>query len=93
MSDKEHSTSPRAMIPRRTLLDLDPANSPDVKPGHVVVVGDASKDIISRDQRHNAGVYQSVHSPNPFDHSTDDELERHRENMGSKAKVLPSLEV
>ncbi|TPP63711.1 Protein hu-li tai shao [Fasciola gigantica] len=92
VTDKGPSTSPRAMSPRGTLLRLDPANPPVVEPGHVVVVGAASKGIISREQRHNAGVYQSVYSPNPFDRVTDDDLERYRENMERKAKGLPSLE-
>ncbi|VDP87194.1 unnamed protein product [Echinostoma caproni] len=92
VSGKSPTMSPGTMSPRGTLLRLDPANPPTVEPGHVVVVGAASKGIINRNQRHNAGIYQSVYSPNPFDRVTDDDLKRYRENMDRKAKGLPSLE-
>ncbi len=52
-------TSPRG----GTLLrNLDPANPPQLEQGHVVVVvvGAVSKGIISRNQRHNAGLFQSL---------------------------------
>ncbi|KAL5966474.1 Protein hu-li tai shao [Taenia solium] len=78
--------------PRGTLLRLDPANPPTLEPGHVVVVGAVSKGIISRDQRHNVGLFQSVFSPNPFDQVTDDELERYKRNVERKAKGLPTEE-
>ncbi|OON17975.1 class II Aldolase and Adducin domain protein, partial [Opisthorchis viverrini] len=84
-------TSP-VVSPRGTLLRIDPNNPPTVEPGHVVIVGAVSKGIISRDHRHNAGIYQSVYAPNPFDRVTDEDLERYRENMDRKAKGLPSLE-
>ncbi|CAH8443684.1 unnamed protein product [Heterobilharzia americana] len=86
------SASPKLVSPRGTLLRLDPSNPPSLEPGHVVVVGAASKGIINRNQRHNAGVYQSVYSPNPFDRMTDEDLERYKENIERKAKGLPSLE-
>lgn len=84
--------SPKVCSPRGTLLRLDPSNPPSLEPGHVVVVGAVSKAIINRNQRHNAGVYQSVYSPNPFDKITDEELSRYKENVERKAKGLPSLE-
>ncbi|CAH8441992.1 unnamed protein product [Schistosoma turkestanicum] len=86
------SGSPKVVSPRGTLLRLDPSNPPSLEPGHVVVVGAASKGIINRNQRHNVGVYQSVYSPNPFDKMTDEDLERYKENVERKAKGLPSLE-
>ncbi|KAF6778075.1 hypothetical protein AHF37_02875 [Paragonimus kellicotti] len=85
------TTSP-IVSPRGTLLRVDPSNPPTLEPGHIVVVGAASKGIISRDQRHNVGIFQSVYSPNPFDRVTDDDLERYRENVDRKTKGLPSLE-
>ncbi|KAF8571982.1 hypothetical protein P879_00318 [Paragonimus westermani] len=85
------TTSP-IVSPRGTLLRVDPSNPPTLEPGHIVVVGAASKGIISRDQRHNVGIFQSVYSPNPFDRVTDDDLERYRENVDRKIKGLPSLE-
>ncbi|CAI2724050.1 unnamed protein product [Schistosoma spindalis] len=84
--------SPKVVSPKGTLLRLDPSNPPSLEPGHVVVVGAASKGIINRNQRHNVGVYQSVYSPNPFDRMTDEDLERYKENVERKAKGLPSLE-
>ncbi|CAH8449760.1 unnamed protein product [Schistosoma bovis] len=84
--------SPKVVSPKGTLLRLDPSNPPSLEPGHVVVVGAASKGIINRNQRHNVGVYQSLYSPNPFDRMTDEDLERYKENVERKAKGLPSLE-
>ncbi|KAK4473818.1 hypothetical protein MN116_003151 [Schistosoma mekongi] len=86
------AASPKIVSPKGTLLRLDPSNPPSLEPGHVVVVGAASKGIINRNQRHNVGVYQSVYSPNPFDRMTDEDLERYKENIERKAKGLPSLE-
>nr|VZI11793.1 unnamed protein product [Spirometra erinaceieuropaei] len=84
--------SPNVVSPRGTLLRLDPANPPQLEPGHVVVVGAVSKGIISRDQRHNVGLFQSVFSPNPFDQVTDDDLARYKRNVERKAKGLPTEE-
>ncbi|VDL92408.1 unnamed protein product [Schistocephalus solidus] len=84
--------SPKVVSPRGTLLRLDPANPPQLEPGHVVVVGAVSKGIISRDQRHNVGLFQSVFSPNPFDQVTDDDLARYKRNVERKAKGLPTEE-
>ncbi|CAH8829450.1 unnamed protein product [Trichobilharzia szidati] len=90
--ETDGTVSPKMVSPKGTLLRLDPSNPPSLEPGHVVVVGAASKGIIHRNQRHNAGVYQSVYSPNPFDRMTDEDLERYKENIERKAKGLPSLE-
>ncbi|VEL08661.1 unnamed protein product, partial [Protopolystoma xenopodis] len=64
----------------------------DVEPGHVVVVGAASRGIISRGHQYDPNVYQAVYSPNPFDRVTDDDIERYKENVERKIKGLPSLE-
>ncbi|XP_054715695.1 protein hu-li tai shao-like isoform X2 [Uloborus diversus] len=44
----------------------------------VVLVGAASKGIIQREYQHNAMVYKSAYSKNPFDNITEQDLEEYR---------------
>jgi len=52
----------------------------------VVVIGAASKGIIQRDHQHNAVVYKSLYSPNPFENISEDELARYKEKVEGKTK-------
>lgn len=52
----------------------------------VVLVGAASKGIIQRDFQHNAMVYKSAYSKNPFDNITDQELEEYKNIVERKQR-------
>lgn len=56
----------------------------------VVLVGAASKGIIQRDFQHNAMVYKSAYSKNPFDNISDGELEEYRRLVEKKQRGEPS---
>ncbi|CAN7990781.1 unnamed protein product [Ixodes hexagonus] len=55
----------------------------------VVMVGAASKGIIQRDFQHNAMVYKSAYSKNPFDNISDGELEEYRRLVEKKQRGEP----
>lgn len=50
----------------------------------VVMIGAASKGIIRRDHQHNAIVYKSLYSPNPFENVSEDELAKYKEKVEGK---------
>ncbi|XP_037504466.1 protein hu-li tai shao isoform X9 [Rhipicephalus sanguineus] len=52
----------------------------------VVLVGAASKGIIQRDYQHNAMVYKTAYSKNPFDNITDSELEDYKRLVERKQR-------
>lgn len=47
----------------------------------VIVFGAASKGIIQRDHQHNAVVYKSQYTANPFENVTEDELETYKRQI------------
>uniref|UniRef100_A0A1W7RAC3 Protein hu-li tai shao n=1 Tax=Hadrurus spadix TaxID=141984 RepID=A0A1W7RAC3_9SCOR len=55
----------------------------------VVLVGAASKGIIQRDYQHNAMVYKSAYSKNPFDNISDQELEEYKKIVEKKQRGEP----
>lgn len=64
---------------------------------HVKIVGAASKGIIKREHQHNAIVYKSAYTTNPFDKMNDDELKEYEEAVRrgekpSKEEVLADIE-
>ncbi|RWS11857.1 Protein hu-li tai shao-like protein [Dinothrombium tinctorium] len=62
----------------------------DQKPSdQVVLVGAASKGIIQREYQHNAMVYKSAYSKNPFDNVTDQELEEYKRLIEKKQRGEP----
>lgn len=58
----------------------------------VMIVGAASKGIIQRDHQHNAVVYKSLYSPNPFENISEEELARYKEKVEGKTKGEPDSE-
>lgn len=52
-------------------------------------MGAASKGIIQRDHQHNAVVYKSLYSPNPFENISEEELARYKEKVEGKTKGEP----
>ncbi|GBN06250.1 Protein hu-li tai shao, partial [Araneus ventricosus] len=52
----------------------------------VVLVGAASKGIIQREFQHNAMVYKSAYSKNPFDNISEQELEEYRKLVERKQR-------
>ncbi|XP_064603859.1 alpha-adducin-like isoform X3 [Liolophura sinensis] len=50
----------------------------------VIVFGAASKGIIQRDHQHNAVVYKSQYTANPFENVTEDELETYKRQVEGK---------
>lgn len=59
--------------------------------GQVVMVGAASKGIIQREFQHNATVYKSAYSKNPFDNVTDQELEDYKTYVEKKQRGEPGI--
>ncbi|KAG8189881.1 hypothetical protein JTE90_023383 [Oedothorax gibbosus] len=55
----------------------------------VVIVGAASKGIIQREFQHNAMVYKSAYSKNPFDNITEQELEEYKHIVERKQRGEP----
>lgn len=55
----------------------------------VVMVGAASKGIIQREYQHNAMVYKSAYSRNPFDNVTDAELDDYKNYVEKKQRGEP----
>lgn len=55
----------------------------------VVMVGAASKGIIQRDFQHNAMVYKSAYSKNPFEGVTDKEIEEYKQYVAKKQRGEP----
>lgn len=55
----------------------------------VMMVGAASKGIIQRDYQHNATVYKSAYSKNPFDNVTAQELEEYKQYVLKKERGEP----
>eukprot|EP00106_Octopus_bimaculoides_P018485 XP_014785927.1 PREDICTED: protein hu-li tai shao-like isoform X3 [Octopus bimaculoides] len=56
----------------------------------VVMIGAASKGIIRRDHQHNAIVYKSLYSPNPFENVSEDELAKYKEKVEGKINEADS---
>jgi len=56
---------------------------------HVILVGAASKGIIQRDFQHNAVVFKTPYSKNPFDAVSDAELEEYRQTVERKQRGEP----
>lgn len=54
-----------------------------------VMVGAASKGIIQREFQHNATVYKSAYSKNPFDNVTAQELEEYKQYVLKKERGEP----
>lgn len=52
----------------------------------VVLVGAASKGIIQREYQHNAMVYKSAYSKNPFDNITEQDLEEYKKIVERKQR-------
>lgn len=55
----------------------------------VVLVGAASKGIIQREYQHNAMVYKSAYSRNPFDNVTAEELDEYKRYVARKQAGEP----
>ena len=55
----------------------------------VMMVGAASKGIIQRDYQHNATVYKSAYSKNPFDNVSAQELEEYKQYVLKKERGEP----
>jgi len=55
----------------------------------VVMVGAASKGIIQREFQHNAMVYKSAYSRNPFDNVTDAELDDYKQYVEKRQRGEP----
>ncbi|XP_076460778.1 protein hu-li tai shao-like isoform X3 [Babylonia areolata] len=51
-----------------------------------IVVGAASKGIIQRDHQHNAVVYRSYYSANPFDNMSEDEVKAYKQEVEQREK-------
>lgn len=56
---------------------------------HTMMVGAASKGIIQRDFQHNATVYKSAYSKNPFDNVSAQELEEYKQYVLKKERGEP----
>lgn len=52
----------------------------------VVLVGAASKGIIQREYQHNAMVYKSAYSKNPFDNITEQDLDEYKKIVERKQR-------
>ena len=57
----------------------------------VVMVGAASKGIIQRDYQHNAMVYKSAYSKNPFEGVTNQEIEEYKQYVAKKQRGEPGM--
>ncbi|XP_064465888.1 protein hu-li tai shao-like isoform X2 [Ornithodoros turicata] len=55
----------------------------------VILVGAASKGIIQRDFQHNAMVYKTAYSKNPFDNVSDSDLEEYKRIVEKKQRGEP----
>ncbi|XP_013397796.1 protein hu-li tai shao isoform X5 [Lingula anatina] len=64
------------------MKDADQSGTQD----KVIIVGAASKGIIKRDQQHNAVVYRTPYTPNPFDNMSPEEIEAYKKEVEKKQK-------